>query len=618
MPNQPQKRSVAPTDTLPRILRDETIGRVYLKYLAGTCSAPAAEPVRQCEPPIPPPRTRKVRVRIPLPEPDDQKASEKPMAFQLPVLEHVKGRGKFFETLRLKAQEPNKHRSTVFKPQTVPKDQLRRDEGQKRPNTVCMKPHTAAPSEVEAKERRERADPIGRKAQSVDKTPLEADKKHKSLSAACLKAQSLAEVQPVDRKGPTGNAGSVAFAVPEPQKPSSLHIVIPNNQRRHRRRSVTKKRIPLPEHLLIRVFSYVSAPGVFGLVCRDFYKVSRSPHARAALLINHAHGPKHAIPFALFGQWHNACYLAVLDVLLRTCPLPRWVVQIAVISRDMQRVAAHVGDRKELLGIPRSKFRGLLLAKESRDSQPQQQQPGQQRRVLRGPAWTTAWTAGTLDKLISRGREQYGAPAIRGRDWEAVRTLLAEVRTKETSSDVAAKKIRTLVSEYSYCPWRIVAGPKPPELQVLDVPAVRASLAYNLHDADGLASPSPLSSISTATNSMSETLTSIDSSGDSNSSDNGNSTPSEFPTHTPESDYTYDEAADDTVLLNYDPHHDRYLRGIPPSRVNALYGEDVLELFSIDSSLVWEFATPFTVDHIRAILARRRRVSPALFETEPA
>ncbi|KAJ3183513.1 hypothetical protein HDU87_006834 [Geranomyces variabilis] len=609
MPKQKQKRPAAPADTLPRILRDETIGRVYLKYLASTSLAPAAEAVEQCEPPIPPPRTRKIRVCVPLPA--EEKISEKPVLFQLPVLEHVKGRGKFFETLRSQAQDISKHRNTVsHKPQTVAQDQPEGDKTHQRPSTVCCEPNTAGKKQLEAHETHQPSDP----AEAT--TQLRANKIHQRSSDACQNTKSVAKTQPSDCKGPRGTAFSVAFAIRKPQKHPTLQIIIPTIQRRRRRSSKARKQIPLPEHILSRIFSYVSAPRVFGLVCRAFYEVSRSPPARAALFINHAHGPEYAIPFALFGQWHNACYLAVLEVLLRTCPLPRWVVQIAVISRDMQRVAAHVGDRKELLGIPRSKLQAFSLAKESRDSQPQQQQAGQHRRVPRGPAWMTAWTAGTLDKLISRGREQYGAPAIRGRDWEAMRTLLAEVRTRETEPEVAAKKIRTLLSEYGYRPWRIIAGPKPPELQELDVPAVRASLAYNLRDADDFPPPPPLSSISAATNSMSETFTSIDSSGDSNSSHDGDST-SEFHTHTPDGDYTYDDAADDTVLMNYDPHHDRYLKGVPPSRVNALYGGDLLEVYSIDNSLVWELATPFTADHIRAILARRRRLSPTLFKTEP-
>ncbi|KAJ3157529.1 hypothetical protein HDU86_003180 [Geranomyces michiganensis] len=224
----------------------------------------------------------------------------------------------------------------------------------------------------------------------------------------------------------------------------------------------------------------------------------------------------------------------------------------------------------------------------------------------RGPAWTKGWTAGTADFLISRGRELYGAPAVRGRDWEAVGAVLADVWTDKTDPQSAADFVRTLLRECEYRPWRIVAGSRPPGVADVD-PSVRAHLWLNRPAVQDTSrkSTSPLSSIYAASDSGS--MTSFECN-DSNSGSEDVSA-SDSQTRSPDSDQGYDEAADETILLNYHPHLDRNLALLPPARLNALYSEEILTLYKIDKSLVWELATPFTTPHLRAILARYRRDS---------
>ncbi|KND02475.1 uncharacterized protein SPPG_02936 [Spizellomyces punctatus DAOM BR117] len=275
----------------------------------------------------------------------------------------------------------------------------------------------------------------------------------------------------------------------------------------------------LPDKILSRIFSFTSDPASFSLVCRRFQSVSKSPHARAGFFL-FLYGTRNAIPAALLGPFHAACYLAVLDLLLRQCPLPRWIVQLAAIDRDIRRVEKHAARKV----------------------------------VRRDPLWTTAWTSGTVDRLVQKGKEQYGHEAISGRDWMDMQDVLEEARVG-TLLPREFERLKTLIVDAHYTAWSVIDGTR----------------------------PDPPSSVSFA---------SLTSSTSSSSSDY-------FPT-----------------LVNYHPPTDTILRSLPISFINILYRPDILTLHDLAPSLLRRLTTPQTEETINTIVMTERVMKGSLVEVQ--
>ncbi|TPX56925.1 hypothetical protein PhCBS80983_g04189 [Powellomyces hirtus] len=368
------------------------------------------------------------------------------------------------------------------------------------------------------------------------------------------------------------------------KKAGCLKSSAPPNLAAHFEQSPSPRRrrsLPLPDSILRNVFSFVNHPRSFSLVCRQFHRVSKSPHSRAAFFIQHSYGGRAVtIPSALLGPHHRACYLAVLDLLLRDCPLPRWLVQLASIDRDMRRLENHKTRRE------RRRARGTDLAPiHQRKLHPQQQQQKSSGRIgLHDPRWTHAWTNGTLGKLISHGQELYGDPAQYERDWQTLLSILSELRQNpHINRNLAASHIRHIVHAYGYRPWDVVCTRRPSLADILSTPAARAQLSER-------DSARALTRGRTVSSHMSITSTTTSTSFDSSSTCPADSSSSSSST-------------DSVILTNYNPKHDLALRLLPISKINVLCAEDVIAIAHLDPCLIADLATPRTRDAIIAILA---------------
>ncbi|KAI8815574.1 uncharacterized protein EV422DRAFT_548983 [Fimicolochytrium jonesii] len=239
--------------------------------------------------------------------------------------------------------------------------------------------------------------------------------------------------------------------------------------------------IPFPARVLHLIFAYLPSPHAFASTCRASHQASRAPQARGMFFL-YRYGAIDAIAHALLGPYHRGTYMAVLEWLLRAgAVLPRWIVQMAAIDRDVRRVenqkkitpaAGTAGDsvrtpRRE--GRRRERIKRRITAARRPTAAPSLDPATAHR-----PRWTTAWTAGTLNRILKTGRRMYGPDAIHSRDWDAVADIVSAIKASQSGAGHALDDagVRMLVDvlrryfdEYHYSPFKVYdieVEPSPP------------------------------------------------------------------------------------------------------------------------------------------------------------
>ncbi|KAI9096587.1 hypothetical protein DFS34DRAFT_147020 [Phlyctochytrium arcticum] len=212
----------------------------------------------------------------------------------------------------------------------------------------------------------------------------------------------------------------------------------------------------LSQRVLNLIFAHLDSPVSFSCVCRRFHSTSQSVDAKAAFFIQR-YGKWNAYPGCLLGKFHRVADMRLLEALLRTCPLPRWIVQLAAIDKSFRRSSGRQDLAKSVYSTALYDTRKDL------------------------PQWVEAWSLDMVNWLIACGLDLYGPSCTEGRDWEDVQNILADAAIG-VSLPREWDRLQCLVERYHYSPWSVLEDDQIMKRKHVGTFSVRLSLDIERSD----------------------------------------------------------------------------------------------------------------------------------------